>query len=122
MIEVACDPFGWAGEIQSWAATYPDVIVEFATNSRERMAQACDRFRADVLEGQLVHDGDPVLAAHVGHCVAKLTPYGTVVTKSHPDSPRKIDVAVAAVIAYERACWHAANPRRADPEPMVAWR
>jgi hypothetical protein len=48
-----------------------------------------------------------VLAAHVGHAVAKLNPAGDVVgiTKDHPDSPRKIDAAVAAVIGFERACW-----------------
>jgi hypothetical protein len=43
----------------------------------------------------------------VGHAVAKLSPAGDVVgiTKDHPDSPRKIDAAVAAVIGFERACW-----------------
>ena len=56
-----------------------------------------------VLKGDLRHDGDPVLARHVGHCVAKETPYGTIVGKEHPDSPRKIDAAVAAVVAFERA-------------------
>jgi phage terminase large subunit-like protein len=115
VLEVACDPFGWHSEIQAWAANYPAVIVEFPTSTRQLMAAACDRFRSDVLEGVLSHDGDPVLARHVGHCVAKLTPYGTVVTKTHPDSPRKIDVAVAAVIAYERACWLAANPTQTPP-------
>ena len=119
VLEVACDPFGWQGEIQAWAARYPGVVVEFATNSRERMAAACDRFRSDVLESVLSHDGDPVLARHVGHCVAKSTPFGTVVTKAHPDSPRRIDVAVAAAIAYDRAAWHAANPR--STEPLIAW-
>ena len=28
---------------------------------------------------------------------------GRYITKNHPDSPRKIDLTVAAVIAYERA-------------------
>jgi hypothetical protein len=44
-----------------------------------------------------------------GHCVAKNTPYGTTISKAHPDSPPKIDAAVAAVIAYDRAMWGAAN-------------
>jgi hypothetical protein len=44
---------------------------------RQRMAAACGRFRADVLEGTLTHDGGEVLARHVGHCVSKTTPYGT---------------------------------------------
>ena len=38
-----------------------DVVVEFATNQRRPMAAACDRFRTGVLEGDLAHDGDPVL-------------------------------------------------------------
>jgi phage terminase large subunit-like protein len=63
-----------------------------------------------VLEGDLHHDGDLVLARHVGNAVAKVTPYGTVVTKAHPDSPRRIDAAVACVIGFERASWHRANP------------
>jgi phage terminase large subunit-like protein len=62
-----------------------------------------------VLEGDLSHDGSPVLARHVGHCVAKPTPYGPIATKDHADSPRKIDAAVASFIAYDRAMWHAAN-------------
>jgi phage terminase large subunit-like protein len=97
VIELACDPPGWQSEIQAWAATYENVL-EFQTNVRQRMAEACDLVRADSIEGVLTHDGNPVLAAHVGHCVAKMTPYGTVVTKSHADSPRKIDVAVAAIM------------------------
>jgi hypothetical protein len=32
--------------------------------------------------------------------VAKPTPYGPIATKDHPDSPRKIDAAVAAFVAY----------------------
>ena len=58
-----------------------------------------------------------MLSRNVGHCVAKVTPYGTTITKAHPDSPRRIDVAVAAVIAYEWAAWYATN----SLEPMVAW-
>jgi hypothetical protein len=32
-----------------------------------------------------------------------------LVGKDHADSPRKIDAAVAAIVAYERAAWHQAN-------------
>ncbi len=120
VIELACDPFGWYGEIQQWEQLYGDIVVQFPTSSRERMAAACDRFRADVLEGELSHDGDPLLARHVGHAVAKTTPYGVTISKSHPDSPRRIDCAVAAVIAYERSAWLAANSAPA-PEVWAAF-
>jgi phage terminase large subunit-like protein len=110
VLELACDPAGWHSEIQGWEQLYGEIVVQFPTSSRERMAQACDRFRADVLEHTLSHDGDPTLTRHVGHAAAKISPYGTTIAKTHPDSPRKIDCAVAAVIAYERAMWRAANP------------
>jgi hypothetical protein len=35
---------------------------------------------------------------------------GTVVTKDHQDSPRKIDAAVAATIAYDRVAVAAPRP------------
>jgi phage terminase large subunit-like protein len=107
VLELACDPPGWGSEIEQWRETYGGVVVDFPTNVRQRMSPACDRFRVAVLEGELFHDGDPALARHVGHVVAKESPYGTLIGKEHPDSPRKIDAAVAAVVAYERACWHA---------------
>jgi phage terminase large subunit-like protein len=89
---------------------YGDVVIDYPTNQRQRMSAACDRFRVGVLEGDLSHDGSAVLARHLGHCVAKDTPYGQLVTKDAADSPRKIDAAVAAIIAYDRAMWHAAKP------------
>jgi phage terminase large subunit-like protein len=105
--ELAVDPFGWHSELETWRDQYGPVVVEFPTNQRARMGPACSRFHSAVLEGELSHDGDPVLARHVGHCVAKATASGTIVAKSHPDSPRKIDAAVAAIVAFERAAYHA---------------
>jgi phage terminase large subunit-like protein len=118
VLELACDPPGWHAEIDGWRDAYGDVVVEFATNVRARMAPACDRLRVAVLEGDASHDGNPVLARHIGHCITKLTAAGPIITKE--TDARKIDAAVAAVVAFERAAWHRANVR--DVEPMVAWR
>lgn len=118
VIEFAADPPGWVSELEGWRDTYGDVVVDFATNVRTRMAPACDRFRVAVLEGDLSHDGNAVLARHIGHCVTKPTAYGAIVTKDHPDSPRKIDAAVAAVVAFERAAWNRENAPKPLP-PMV---
>jgi hypothetical protein len=84
-----------AGSRRSTAgASYGDVVVDFPTNERRRMSAACDRFRVGVLEA--TSPMMAVLARHLGHCVAKETPYGQLV----------------------RAMWHAAIPERG---PMVAW-
>lgn len=116
--ELACDPPGWHAEMDAWQERYGDVVVEFPTNQRPRMAPACDRFRTGILEGGLTHSGDHRLVRHVAHCVAKETPQGTVIVKDAQDSPRKIDAAVAAVVAYERASWHAT---RAPEAFALAW-
>ena len=106
--ELAADPPGWYSEIEEWTGQFRRV-VEFETKAGKRMAPACERFAIDAVQGRVSHTGDSLLAQHVGNCVAKDTPWGTVITKEHPDSPRKIDAAVASVIAYERAMSHAAN-------------
>lgn len=111
VLELVCDPPGWHSEIDAWTERYGGVVVSFDTNRRVQMSAACDRFSVGAITGTLTHDGDPVLARHVGHCVAKETPAGVVVTKERHDSPHKIDAAVAAIIAHDRAAWHASNPR-----------
>ena len=119
VLELAADPPGWNAELDSWREMYGDVVVDFPTNERRRMSAAVDRFRVGVLECDLTHDGSAVLARHLGHCRTKSTPYGELVTKDAADSPRKIDCAVAAIVAYDRAMWHAANtPVR---EPLIAF-
>ncbi len=83
------------------------------------MGPATDRTYQAVVTGTLSHDGDSRLAAHVGHCVAKSTAHGDVIVKDRKSSPRKIDAAVAAIVAFDRAAWHASRhqPRRA----VAAW-
>lgn len=124
VVELAPDPPGWADEIESWEATYGDVVVEFPTNQTARMEPACTRFYASVAGGDedeaampLTHDDDPRLARHLRNAVTKRTRGGDVITKESLDSPRKIDIAIAAVVAFDRACWHALNPGDSGPEP-----
>lgn len=121
VLELSPDPPGWADEIEQWEATYGDVVVEFPTNQTKRMAGACTRFYAGVAGGDedaaavpLTHDDDPRLARHLRNAVVKHTREGDVITKEYLDSPRKIDIAIAAVVAFDRACWHATN--QAEPE------
>jgi hypothetical protein len=38
------------------------------------------------------------MAAHIAHCVAKLTPMGDLVSNDKRGSPCKIDAAVAAIM------------------------
>jgi phage terminase large subunit-like protein len=111
VVELAADPPGWYSECDEWAEEHGDTVLLFETRQPSKMAPACERARSGLNDRELTFAGAlaPVLRAHFGNCVAYETPYGTAVTKDHTDSPRKIDGAVATIIAFERASWHAAN-------------
>lgn len=110
--ELACDPWGWRSELEEWAnASWSGGnVVEWNTAHAGRMAPATDRLYAAVLDGTVTHDGSARLAEHLSNCVAKRTPMGDLVTKDKRGSKRKIDAAVAAIVAYDRAAWHVAHP------------
>lgn len=99
--ELVADPSLWVSEVQDWRAQRVPVI-EFS-QSPARMVPATKRFYESVLTQSMRHDGNPVLARHVGNAI--LRPTGQV-AKEHKDSGRKIDAAVAAIMAYERAAIH----------------
>jgi phage terminase large subunit-like protein len=110
VLELACDPTRWSSEIEGWAELYGDVVVDFPTNAPKRMVQACARFYAAVTSGQdLTHDGNEVLARHLHNATLKETVDGAYIVKEGRDSVRRINLATAAVIAYERAMWHRTN-------------
>jgi phage terminase large subunit-like protein len=112
--ELACDPPGWHREVEEWAETYGSTLVlMFETNRRSIMSAACSRFYTAVMNGDISHDGDPRLARHLANAVIKETTDGAYITKDGRNSLRKIDLAVAAVVAYERA------GKQADVAPLV---
>ena len=78
-------------------------IVEYPSTSARRMVPACAKFYDAVMEKRIVHDGDPVLARHLSNAVTKIDNLGIRIVKDQRNSPRKIDAAVAAVLATDRA-------------------
>lgn len=65
------------------------------------MQEAIDAFYNDVLEGRIVHDGDPVLAAHVDAASGEKTESGWRVRRMK--ASRDIDALIAVVIAADLA-------------------
>jgi phage terminase large subunit-like protein len=78
-------------------------IVEYASTSPARMVPACAKFFDSVSQATLTHARDPLLARHLSNCVIKNDRLGPRIVKEHKTSIRKIDAAVAAVIAFDRA-------------------
>lgn len=104
--EFAADPPKWETEMGRWEERYGEVVVRFDTFVPSRMVPACNRFFAAVTEQTITHDGSEVLARHLGNAVTRQKPQGTVIVKDSKMSPRKIDAAVAAVVAHDRAMFH----------------
>ena len=69
--------------------------------NQKKFALDCERFLDAVIEREVVHDGDPVLRAHVLNAKRFPTTYDAIaIRKATKDSKRKIDAAVCAVLAF----------------------
>jgi phage terminase large subunit-like protein len=100
--EIACDPFRWQRTMQVLQdAGLP--VVEWPSTSAARMVPACAKFYDAVLGEKLTHDGDPLITRHISNAVIKTDRLGPRIVKEHRASPRKIDAAVASIIAFDRA-------------------
>lgn len=99
--EIACDPYRWARSMEVLENKGLPVVA--FPQSPQRMIRASAIFFDAVAEKRLQHDNNPVLTRHIGNTATKLTPAGPHIKKENPNSPRKIDAAVAAILAVDRA-------------------
>lgn len=109
VVRMYCDPPKWESWIAKWAGQFGDErVVEWWTNRRRQMAYALRAYVAAIAGGELSHDGDAQLEAHVAN--ARRMNTGLVdeqqqplwiLRKERPDSPDKIDGAMAAVLSWE---------------------
>lgn len=65
------------------------------------IVRALEKFRSSVVDGELTHDGGSVLTRHILNARRRESRSGIQIAKEHPESPRKIDAAVAAVLAWQ---------------------
>jgi phage terminase large subunit-like protein len=101
VLEIAADPFRWARSLQLLDGEGLPVL-EYP-QSPGRMTPATARFYEAVVNGQLTHSGDSRLARHIGNAILREDARGARLAKERKDSPRRIDAAVAAVMAHDRA-------------------
>lgn len=100
--EIVCDPYRWARTFQVLESEglpvveYPQVPA--------RMTPATTRFYEAVTNRQVTHSGDERLSRHIDNCVLKVDSRGSRLSKDRKNSKRHIDLAVASVMAFDRAC------------------
>lgn len=85
-------------------------MLEFP-QSPQRMTPATTGLYEAVVNHPVTHSGDLRLARHVASARVKEDSRGTRLAKAHKHSTRRIDLAVAAVMAHARACELAATPK-----------
>lgn len=87
-------------------------MVEFP-QSAERMSPACGHALEMIVDGCVVHDGDPELADHVKSAVPRPNERGFTLSKGK--SKHKIDACITLVIAL----WRLFAPDEEAPEPWA---
>jgi len=103
------DPPYWESLVAEWAGRYGEErVVEWWTNRRKAMAYAIRSFHTALQSGELMHDGSPHLARHVGNACRRQIPLHDdqgipmwTIYKEQPESPHKIDAAMAAILSWE---------------------
>jgi phage terminase large subunit-like protein len=105
-----CDPYWWEETVSKWAGMYgAERVAFYHTNTRiSTIARAIKAYETAVKTHELAHEADERFAEHVSHVVKRITGIKDedrepmyLIAKENPSSPRKIDIAMAAVLSWE---------------------
>jgi len=111
VVGMFADPAKWESYIAQWEADFGKALkVKSSTahpiewwmtgNRSYLVVRALEQFQNAVLDRELTHSG-LALTRHVLNARRRLGRSGVSIAKEHPESPNKIDAAVAAVLAYQ---------------------
>lgn len=112
-----CDPPYWEEQISDWKGRFGDKrVFEWWTNRTKQTSYAVRAFVSAIRTGELTHDGDSRYARHIANARRKATRMRDedgsplwVIEKEHPNSPNKIDAAMAGVLSWEARLTAIAN-------------
>lgn len=116
------DPSLWETYVAAWEAEYGNRLK--VKKSREHpiewwfrpsvIASALEQFHSAVVDRELTHDGSATLTRHVLNARRRAKGQYLQIGKEHPSSPRKIDAAIAAVLAWQARLDAMAKPSDDD--------
>ena len=102
MKEMPCDPTYWESEMWEWQ-DYGIPVVEYK-NTIQRTVPATSKLYEGIMNKKIRHDGNQAVARHMENCILKLDPkLGARLTKDYKNPKLKIDLAIALMMAYDRA-------------------
>ena len=111
VVGMFADPAKWESYIAQWEADFgkklkvkssqAHPIEWWMTGNRSYLVvRALEQFQNAVIDKELTHNG-LALTRHVLNARRRIGRSGMTIAKEHPESPNKIDAAVAAVLAYQ---------------------
>lgn len=103
------DPRLWETSVVNWEAEYGQRLkAKMSVNhpiqwwfTPSKIVKATAEFEQAVLDKRISHNGSSVLTRHVLNARRRVSNQGMQIAKPHPDSDRKIDAAVAAILAWQ---------------------
>lgn len=95
------DPARWQGWLGFWARDLGvKVVREYWTHRETEMARSTLELNEAILTNQVTLEDQPMLRVHITNARTRKHPAGTLIRKEHPKSANKIDIAMAAILAY----------------------
>jgi phage terminase large subunit-like protein len=103
------DPPYWQSWIALWRGLFgEEQVIEWWTNRRTQMTRALEAYDTAVKDAMLRHDGHTAYRRHVAnarrHDLTQRDEQGKalwLIRKDRPDSPNKIDLAMAGILSWE---------------------
>jgi phage terminase large subunit-like protein len=99
--EIAAGSYRWEASLQRLESEGLPVF-RFPRNAAH-MAPATARMYQAATNHGLTHDGDPRLSRHVANAIVKTDTRGQRITKETRYSTCRVDAAIAAICAFDRA-------------------
>ncbi len=105
------DPARWEGHVSQWEATHGDKMKVkvtqnhpcewWMTGGRQTLiVRALKAFHNAVVNKEMTHSGSYPLTRHMLNARRRVTNAGITIAKDFPTSPKKIDAAIAATLAW----------------------
>lgn len=101
----------WESYIDEWAESFRDELTVKASEkhsigwdmrqSLQKVTFAHERLVSTILQGKITHDGNVLMRAHVLNVIRHENHYGVSFRKDSRESPRKVDIYAALLLASE---------------------
>jgi phage terminase large subunit-like protein len=101
----------WESYISEWSSQYGEGLAVKAMerqaigwdmrSSMQRVTRAHERLMRSVFDKKLGHDGDLAMRRHVLNARRRTNNWGLSFGKESKDSPRKVDIYAALMLAHE---------------------